>query len=596
MPPAKSGGGRKLLDAAYYKELKEYGGVKDNRKVDFDASLVELGQWEERGANLRRKLDEWFSKIDKDASTSEAAINIRRMFQRSTGCEETFWSVQCELAHRLEFLKMAQEPLENRMLFTEDVPDKPFDSNLDRLMDFVKAEGETSLLGFSAVQLAARCNKDRWDTNYFDPDKIWTYLSTYGGSNRRTRWDIGHNSDRKRDRPNGQPGRSRYSSNNLCVSDKNTQSYGRYDKNTGEFVPWRGVDVAAMYPFKGCVRTLVELEQVAYESKSLRDRLKYMTKGQTKRGPVEKRLNAHSYQPKAKAVKAAKELVLEHPTGAEGGVKYNRCAVQNIQRFESEWGTLVRLAQSWRFPGCLNTVWTLVRMLSATGCMVFSMPGSVYKPALGHHRRLDDNVSYADPELTKLILEDGLTDEHFTGIRAVNGACCRVFSNAKMKREGGEYILKPFAFIFDCETAMLRLTSATDFLNTDVKLFIRVRNILSQVTRGCGFDLPEEMRKRMNNPTDMFFGNHELHPLMKLEINFELLGSKRIHRRATLQELHDESFPSLYKTIIFASKQIEGGPFVIHNGATFYAKYPDRDWVLVEPVGNEIVLHYVDEG
>lgn len=594
MPPAKTAAASKrpLLDADYYRQLLRDGYVEEDKKIRFEGLLAELIKCEQLAKQLDGDLDKWFSKIDKK-KTTESGLNICCMFKRTTGCEETLWNVHREVAHRYEFLKMAQSPLENRMLYTEGSDSKPFDKNLDRLMDFVKNVDQSSLRGFTATALAERCRKDKWESIFFDPDQILTYLSTHGGNNRRTRWDLTHNKGKTRDRPNTQPGKCGYSSNHICDEDKNTADFGRYDGKSGTFVEWGRVDEKAMTPYKQCIRTIVDREKVAYDSKCVRDRMKNMTKDKKKRDAVGDRF-ALSSQPKGKRCAgpaAAARLVLKIATDAEGGAKCNRYAAQNIQRFEDEWATLVRLAQSWRFHGCLNTVWTVVRMLSDSGCMVFSMPGSVYKPmASQHHRRLDDNVSYADPELTKLILECGLTDHDCIGSRTVNGAVCKVF-----KREEMEYILKPFAFIFDCETAMLRLTSATDFLNVDVKLFIRVRNILAQVTRGCGFEPPEEMGRRMNNPTDVFFGNHELHPLMKLEINFELLGSKRIHRRATLQELQDKNFPSLYKTILFASKQIEGGPFVIHNGTTFYAKYPDRDWALVERVGNEIVLDCVDE-
>ena len=606
MPPTQSAAGkaRKVRDVDYFQQqLEQLNELGEGNTIEFEADLKIFTTLQSEFVTLDKELKGFFSQIQQENPGPFGKATVF-MFKNTCGGEKNVWSFQREVAHRLEFLRMAQDSASNRMLFTEGCKAQPFDENLDRLMDFVilTGNGEQSLRGVSTEDLKLRCKKDKWETNFFNPDEIFDYVCNHGGDNRRTQWKP--SVDNASDRPNPQAGRSKYCSNGIKPDDRGTSAFGRYDKHLSEFVPWEKVDSRAVRPYRACVKTLVNHEMLSYERTLLRDKLGNAVAKRKRPTDRDRALCANPPHPRASSFIASQrannhasvhQRALDTVPDAQGHAKCNRYFAQNIRRFQQEWETLVCLGQSSRFPRCLNMIWTLTRMLKDSACMVFSMPGAVYRPVTDQHRRLDDNVSYADPELTKLILDHSVTDADFLEHRTFNGAVCKVFQNEQMKREGLVYTMKPFAFIFDCETAMLRLTSARNLYNVDVGLFYSLRNILAQIARGCGLASAEEMVRRMDDPVDPFFGDQPLAPLMKfeLEINVESLGVKWIHRRATLQELNDEGFP--YKTDIFASKQIEDGPLVLHDGTTFYAKYPERDFLRLEPDGGMIVLDWVGE-
>ena len=601
MPPTKSAAEprRKERNASFFLQCLRNGLVTKHKEVDFEANLKVLFEMEEQASELEAKMKTILSK---------AGGRVRNMFKRTTGGEETLWSIHREIVHRIEFLKVAQAPKNDRMLFTggDGSEGEPFDQNLDKLMDFVMHTGETSLKGISVEDFKARCDRDKWGI-YMDAESIFTYLCDIGGTNRRTRWDLKHTRDKERERPNPQPGRSKYASNRIEDHEKNTSVFGRYDKDLDKFVPWTQVDPEAMRPFQECVSLLVRHETLASDDiKRMKDSLqhKLIKTADKKRVSDKDRVYDES---RGNRGEASFPFPTKRSCGADAIVQravntapdpqrveaFNRFHALNIQRFQQEWSTVQHLAYSWGFHACLNMICSFIRNLKDTECMVFSMPGSTYKPVTDQHRRLDDHVSYASPLLTKLICEYGLTDQDVVGHRTVGGSVCKLLHNDKMKEEGlPEYVLKPFAFIFDCERATLRLTSATDFFNTNSRLFIGVRDILAQAMRAISCPI-DELYENMKDPTHHFFGEHKLHPIMTLEFDVRNLEATWLTRRASLQEMQEPDFP--FKSRIFAFARLEEGVSAMHDGNRFYVKYPGRGWALANPDGSDIELSWPNE-
>jgi hypothetical protein len=584
MPPTKSAAEPRNAErnAAYYTECLKSGLVIKHRETDFEANLKLLVDMEQLASELEAEMETILSK---------AEGRVRDMFKRATGGEETLWSIHREIAHRLEFLKVAQAPRKNRMLFTggEDSKNEPFDHNLDKLMDFVMHTGETSLSGISVEDFKARCNRDKWSI-YMDAESIFTYMCDMGGTNRRTRWDLKHAPDKERERPNPQPGRSTYASNRISDHEKNTSVFGRYDKTLGRFVPWTRVDPQAMRPFQECVALLVRHETLASDDiKRMRDRLgNSLVKAADKKRVSDKdRLYDES---RTNGAGASFPFPTKRNCGSDAIVQravntapdsqrveaFNRFHALNIQRFQQEWSTFQHLSYAWGFDTCLQIGWTIVRELKDSECLVFSMPGSTYKPVTEQHRRLDDHVSYASPLLTKLITQYGLTDQDVVGHRTVGGSVCKILQNEKMKEEGiPEYVLKPFAFIWDCKCALIRLTSATDFFNTNSAKFIRVRDILATVMRAVSCPI-DELYEKMKDPAHHFFGERVVHPLVKPKFDVDELQATWVRRRASIQEMQEPDFP--FKTRIFAFAWLEDGMSAMHDGKSFYVRYPGHGW------------------
>ena len=150
MPPTQSAAGkaRKVRDVDYFqqqlKQLKELG---EGNTIEFEADLKIFTTLQSEFVTLDKELKGFFSQIQQDNPGPFGKETVF-MFKSTCGGEKNVWSFQREVAHRLEFLRMAQDSASNRMLFTEGCNAQPFDENLDKLMDFVilKGNGEQSLM------------------------------------------------------------------------------------------------------------------------------------------------------------------------------------------------------------------------------------------------------------------------------------------------------------------------------------------------------------------------------------------------------------------------------------------------------------------
>ena len=573
-------------DYAHFEKKLIDGEVDESKQLKYKKLLEEFKNYEDQ---MSRPENMFLAKFDSILATLKPedvkGFEVQKMFKCYTGSEATMWNIHREVEHRIEFLKRAQQPLDHTRLFIGGADGHPHDRNLDRLMDFILLADEKldSLQTTDAVR--SRCSYHHMDA-YLNPEEIFKYVTTMGGTNRRTRWTFKDNKEPEKQRLNPQAGRSGYSSDRIIQEEMNTTTFGRFDRSSRAFVDWDKVNEDAMSPFKDCVSLLVrETRWTAFYKKHLKDALRNLCSSPEKRVCDKDRAltrgNRHAVGPKRHA--PAKAALLTAPDTQTRNV-CTRIFEQNMKRFQEEWENLMTLSIGWQFPNCLNLVWSILELLSDSMCLVFSRPDMPYSASsTSRYRRLDDMVSYADPELTKLITEYELSDQEEDSCTAhcdVGGSVHRMLLNQQMKDANlPAYKLQPFSFVYDCKRSLLLLASAHDFFYTNPDLFFKVRSMLATVSREC-LCSSDEMVQRMNDPEDSFFGCQDIHALIGLEFNLEEIDGEWIHRRASLQELQQTDFP--FKTSIFAEQVRDNGIHFIHDGRSFYTKWPGEKWNLAE--------------
>lgn len=572
----------------YFKGKLDRGEVDEHKKPKYEKLLSEFKAYDDLMSNPDKKFVAKFKSIlatlKWDNSWELKGKRVEKMFKCSTGSEANFWNIHREVEHRIEFLKRAQQPLDQTRLFIGGADGHAHDMNLNRLMDFILHEDETLESFHTTEAVRSRCSYDHMAA-YLDPEVIFDYVTTMGGRNRRTRWSFSHK--KHENRLNPQAGRSGYCSDMIIQADLNTDKFGRFDKDSKAFVEWEKVEKDNMLPFMECVDLVVrETTWVAFHKKHLKDSLRNLCTAEKRSCDPDRALirgnrvflNQDVVRKRACSTKAA---LLAAPDCQTRDV-CTRIFEQNMKRFQEEWENLMALSIGWQFPKCLNLVWSIFELLSDSMCLVFSRPEMPYSTSsTSHYRRLDDKVSYADPTLTELITKYGLTDQEDASRGShceVGGAVHRVLQNQQMKDANlPAYKLQPFSFVYDCNRSLLLLCSPRDFFYTNPDLFFQVRSLLATVSREC-LCSSDDLVQRMNDPEDSFFGDHEIHALIGLEFNLEEVGGEWMHRRASLQELQEDDFP--FKTSIFAEQLRANGVHFIHDGRCFYTRWPGEKWQL----------------
>ena len=586
---------RTVRTAAYFKAQK-VGNPKLVNNTEFDTGLLKLEELESAVPQLDYEFQKRFNDtllenhlIGNDAKIKE----VNRMFKNTGGNKDSnIWNLNREFAHRLEFLSRGMNPDSNNIFEIGGGNSGGHDSNLDRLMDFVLLEGQESLENLEMDDFKKRCEKSNWN-RYFDPDVIYTYLTTTGGRNRRIKWDQ-CNSGGGKPRSQGQAGRSGYASNLLIESQRNTKDFGRW--NGREFVSWDPINREIFAMFRGCVEVFVKREITKIDQKAFRDKLGNMLpKGKGARRAdgdavlCSKHKDTLVSQFQTTKRQATTPLIGALRATSQEQTKDTQAACQailenNVQIIHQDWELLISLCTSLTFCVTTNAVHDIIRMLMNSMCMVFSTSDQngreCYNTSIECYRRLDDSISFADVELTRLINDYGLTDQDYVGSMQVKGSNYKRFHNQAMKDAGlPEYRLQPYCFVFECETTILRFCSAHDLHNTDYRMFLRLRNVLAGIRSGCTGGSVEELQARMEDPHDEFFGTQPLRPLL----GHHFVPERRcrwLHRRASLQEMQEDSFP--YKNCIFRSNALTASTTLVTDGHTLFKKTPRKEWKAIE--------------
>jgi len=557
--------------------------------------------------DTRKALDaEWKELFNKICQT-EGIIEkeeIERRFRCIIGKAGTkqlgpsHWTASDEFWHRMNFLKRANGA--QHKLHFGHVGGVDFDTNLDKHYDFIlRPEDNGTLKALTYDELLGtegRLNFNKVES-IMNADDVFEYVCS-GRVQRRTFWckanKVEEYEEKRvlRDEKGNPTGKGRdiqakansYASIDLHEADRNTTDFGWHEYYSNTFEPWVPVHSSDLEPFRPVLKLLSKFVRLSNEKKVWGDRTSrsVSTPNQRPSDPDRKwALSQSSFHPIAKKSCSVNVAALTAGLTVQHQQICNRISEIKFKYFTDSWDCLVRLS-GLGLPKCMNSVWNITRSLHNSNAVVFRDPDNCLYDAksTAKYRSLDDHLSYADDRLISLVLEYGLCDADAETIDPITD--CKVFMSESMRKDHAtSYSLPPYAFVFNTQTHLLKLVSASTLFRHYRQLYYEVETIITELSSCMPYSM-EEVSRRRGDPDDPIYGDEPLHPLILPFVNFhhevsDLRFRNRRFKRASFEDTLDKTFPFPTRIFVDAIFPVDSLR-IVSDGRDIFAYYPGIGW------------------